>query len=245
MASKKARRDWKWARRLLALSGAVVLLSGIVGAATFGRILFRPNAYEAVTSIETQPSFHDPVLLARAWALPVAEKYRQHPYEYQSNPSFCGPASVANLLRSLGVNFAQADVIRGTKFQPWFGILVNGLTLDELAGLIRMRLDRPVHIVRDLSLTAFREAMKSSNDPNTRLIVNFHRGPLFSRGAGHFSPILGYLSDRDLVFVGDVNGYYRPFLVETERLWQSTTTIDSTSGKARGLLIIDLIAPRP
>ncbi|MEE7449763.1 phytochelatin synthase [Methylobacterium radiotolerans] len=243
MAGGKARRGWKWTHRLLAVSGAAVLLFGIFGAVTLGPVLLRPNAYKAVASIETQPSFHDPALLARAWALPVAEKYRQRPYEYQSNPSFCGPASVANLLRSLGVDFAQADVIRGTRFQPWFGLLVNGLTLEELADLIRRRLDRPVHIVRDLSLAAFREAMERSNDPNRRLIVNFHRGPLFGRGAGHFSPVLGYLPDRDLVFVGDVNGDYTPFLVGTERLWQAATTIDSASGKARGLLIVGPLAP--
>ncbi|PIK73518.1 phytochelatin synthase, partial [Methylobacterium frigidaeris] len=178
-------------------------------------------------------------LLARAWALPVAAAYRRRPYEYQRNPSFCGPASVANLLRSLGVDFSQADVLRGTPFQPWFGILVNGLTLDEMADLIRVRLDRRVSVVRDLSLPAFREAMVSGNDPSKRLIVNFHRGPLFGRGAGHFSPVLGYLPDDDLVFVGDVNGDYRPFLVHSERLWRAVTTLDSTSGNARGLLVIE------
>jgi hypothetical protein len=245
MASEQARRGWTWGRRLLAAFAAVVILAGIAGAAVLGPILLRPNAYKAVTSIETQATFHDPALLAQAWALPVAEKYRQRPYEYQNNPSFCGPATVANLLRSLGVDFSQADVIRGTAFQPWFGILVNGLTLDELADLIRRRLDRPVRVVRDLSLPAFREAMRSSNDPRKRLIVNFHRGPLFSRGAGHFSPVLGYLPDRDLVFVGDVNGTYTPFLVGTERLWQAVTTIDGTSGKARGLLVIDSTLPSP
>ncbi|MBP1180655.1 phytochelatin synthase family protein [Methylobacterium sp. PvR107] len=194
-------------------------------------------------SIATRPDFQDPALLARAWALPVAAAYRRRPYEYQSNPSFCGPASVANLLRSLGVDFSQADLLRGTAFQPWFGVLVNGLTLDELAALIRRRLDRPVRVVRDLSLPHFRAAMASGNDPDKRLVVNFHRGPLFGQGAGHFSPILGYLPDRDLVFVGDVNGDYRPFLVGSERLWRAVTTLDRTSGKARGLLIVDTALP--
>jgi hypothetical protein len=92
-------------------------------------------------------------------------------------------------------------------------------------------------------LAEFRAAMISGNDPAKRLIVNFHRGPLFGRGAGHFSPILGYLPDRDLVFVGDVNGDYRPFLVDSERLWRAVTTLDGASGKARGLLIIDMALP--
>jgi hypothetical protein len=116
---------------------------------------------------------------------------------------------------------------------------VNGLTLDEVADLIRRRLDHPIRVVRDLSLPAFRDLMRSGNDPDKRLIVNFHRGPLFGRGAGHFSPILGYLPDADLVFVGDVNGDYRPFLGSAERLWRAVATLDSTSGKTRGLLIVE------
>lgn len=239
MMAEQVRRGRVWKRRLAACLGSAILLAGLAGAASFGQRLLRPNAYASVTSIATRPDFHDPALLARAWALPVAAAYRRRPYEYQSNPSFCGPATVANLLRSLGVDFSQADMLRGTAFQPWFGVLVNGLTLEELADLLRRRLDRQVHVVRDLSLPAFREAMKSSNNPEKRLIVNFHRGPLFGRGAGHFSPILGYLADADLVFVGDVNGDYRPFLVSSERLWRAVATMDGTSGKPRGLLIID------
>jgi hypothetical protein len=243
MVAEQVRRGRSWRRRRSAILGAIALLVGIVGAARLGPRLVGPNADTSVISIATRPDFQDPALLARAWTLPVAAAYRRRPYEYQSNPSFCGPASVANLLRSLGVDFSQADVLRGTAFQPWFGVLVNGLTLDELAELIRRRLDRPVRVVRDLSLAEFRAAMISGNDPAKRLIVNFHRGPLFGRGAGHFSPILGYLPDRDLVFVGDVNGDYRPFLVDSERLWRAVTTLDGASGKARGLLIIDMALP--
>ncbi|GJD64671.1 phytochelatin synthase family protein [Methylobacterium frigidaeris] len=130
-------------------------------------------------------------------------------------------------------------MLRGTAFRPWFGVLVNGLTLDELADVVRTRFERPVHVVRDLSLPAFREAMKRSNDPGRRMIVNFHRGPLFGRGAGHFSPILGYLPNEDFVFVGDVNDHDRPFLVGSKRLWRTVTTIDGASGKGRGLLIVE------
>jgi hypothetical protein len=246
MVAEQVRRGRVRKRRLAPFLGLTALLAGCAGAASVGAHLLRPNAYASVRSIERRSDFHDPALLAQAWALPVAAAYRRRPYEYQSNPSFCGPATVANLLRSLGVDFSQADVLRGTTFQPWFGVLVNGLTLEELADLLRRRLDRQVHVVRDLSLAAFREAMKSSNNPKKRLIVNFHRGPLFGRGAGHFSPILGYLADADLVFVGDVNGDYRPFLVSSERLWRAVATIDGTSGKPRGLLIIDTaLSDRP
>lgn len=72
------------------------------------------------------------------------------------------------------------------------------------------------------------------------MIVNFHRGPLFGRGHGHFSPVLGYLAERDLVLVGDVNADYKPYLVPVERLWRGVDTVDDATGKKRGLLIADL-----
>ena len=104
MVAEQVRRGRVWKRRLAAFFGSAVLLAGLAGAASVGPRLLRPNAYASVTSIETRPDFHDPALLARAWALPVAAAYRRRPYEYQNNPSFCGPATVANLLRSLGVD---------------------------------------------------------------------------------------------------------------------------------------------
>ena len=57
---------------------------------------------------------------------------------------------------------------------------------------------------------------------------------------GHFSPILAYLPDEDLVFVGDVNADFKPWLASPERLYAAINTVDSTTGKTRGLLRIAL-----
>jgi hypothetical protein len=75
--------------------------------------------------------------------------------------------------------------------------------------------------------------------------VNFHRGPLFGIGHGHFSPILGYLADKDLVFVGDVNHDYMPFVVSSARLFDAMNTVDSASGLKRGFLVIDADVQQP
>ena len=75
--------------------------------------------------------------------------------------------------------------------------------------------------------------------------VNFHRGPLFGIGHGHFSPILGYLADEDLVFVGEVNHDYMPFVVSSARLFDAMNTVDSASGLKRGLLVIDADVQQP
>ena len=48
-----------------------------------------------------------------------------------------------------------------------------------------------------------------------------------------------HLPAEDLVFVGDVNANYRPWLVPTGRLYDAQNTIDSSSRAKRGLLDID------
>jgi Phytochelatin synthase len=219
---------------LLALIAALLLAGGVV----LGPLLFARNEYAHVQSIEARADFRDPALIASAWQLPVAREYRRETYEYQDNQSFCGPASLANLLRSLGIDKSQQQVIDGSDYEPWFGILIGGMTLDELAALLRQQVPHRVSIVRDVSLADFRQLMRSANNPAHRYIVNFHRGPVFGRGHGHFSPILGYLEDKDLVLVGDVNAEYRPFLVESEVLWRGTDTIDSETGQERGLIVL-------
>ena len=76
------------------------------------------------------------------------------------------------------------------------------------------------------------------NDPTRRYIINFTRGPLFGTGGGHHSPLAGYLSEEDLVFVLDVNKKYGPWLVKPERLYEAMNTVDRSAGKKRGLLLI-------
>ena len=69
--------------------------------------------------------------------------------------------------------------------------------------------------------------------------INFSREPIFGTGAGHISPIGGYLEAEDLVFVLDVNEDYKPWLVERERLFSAMDTIDGDGDKKRGLLLIE------
>ena len=71
-------------------------------------------------------------------------------------------------------------------------------------------------VLRDLDMTTFKENVRLTNDPSRRYVINFTRGPLFGTGGGHHSPIGGYLSDEDLVFVLDVNKKYGPWLVKPD-----------------------------
>lgn len=190
-------------------------------------------------SVELMPAYHDPALLSRAWSLPVAHLYGPQDYMFQQNPSTCGPTSIADVLHSEGRRADPDSVMEGSGVFQIFGILPGGLTLDQEAEILERKAGKPVKKLRDLSLDDFRAEMAKSNDPSQRIIVNFTRMPLFGRGHGHFSPVLGYLPAEDLVFVGDVNAHYQPSLISTSRLYEAQNTVDSSSHAKRGLLEIE------
>jgi hypothetical protein len=202
-----------------------------------GPALVQPDAAAGV-SIKTQRSYQDALLLDKAWALPVAASYKPH-IEFQRNGSFCGPTSLANVQHSLGQAGDQSTVLDGTGFHTWLGYLPKGLTLDELADIARQKLGKRVTVMRGLDLAGFRQQLKLANDPSRRYVINFSRQPLFGAGGGHHSPIAGYLADEDLVLVLDVNSDFGPWLVKPERLWAAMNTVDDSSHKPRGLLLIN------
>ncbi len=225
------RRRWPWV--FAAITAILVALAVFAFGPHIGPV--------ASTSIERLAVYQDPALLRQAWAQPVARRYGPAGYMYQRNPSACGPTSIADLLHSEGRDVTPAQVLEGSGIRTIFGILPGGLTLDEEAALLRKRTGAPVTVLRGLSLAAFRAEMARSNDPGRRIIVNFTRQPLFGRGHGHFSPVLGYLPERDLVFVGDVNGDFRPWLVPAARLYEAVNTIDLATHAKRGVL--EVVAP--
>lgn len=226
------RRHIAWAVLVL-----VALLLGYP-AALIARAKFLPRRFD-LPSIAQSSEYQDPALLERAWMLPVAARYG-HKLEFQANVSVCGPASAANVFRSLGAGPTTVRaVLEGTGRCRWLGYCWNGLTLDELAEVVRSKTDRRVTVLRDLPLAEFRAHLARSNDPGRRYVVNFHRGLLFGRGGGHHSPVGGYLADRDLVFVLDVNASFGPWLASTERLFQAVNSNDPDGGRKRGLLLIE------
>jgi len=144
----------------------------------------------------------------------------------QSNVSLCGPASLANVFRSLSeAATTESGVLAGTA-RCWTGFCVQGLTLDELADVARAHTYRKVTVLQDLTADEFRDHPRRSNDTSRRYVINFRRREIFGAGVGHFSPIAGYFENEDLVFVLDVNENFRPWLIERSRLFAAMSTLD-------------------
>lgn len=224
-------------KAILSMGLAAVLIGG--SAAIIPSWLWGdPADYSSVVSIKATREYQDPALLEQAWALPVARLYRRD-IDYQRNASFCGPTSVVNVLRSLRRPGDQASLLQGTGISSVLGYLPGGVTLDQLAAIVRQKLASRVTVLRDLDRASFRDPMRRTNDLSRRYVINFSRGPLFGQGGGHHSPIAGYLVDQDLVLVLDVNRNYGPWLVKSDRLYDAMNTVDGTSKQKRGLLLIE------
>jgi hypothetical protein len=172
------------------------------------------------------------IILEKAWHLPVASTFEGH-VDFQSNQSLCGPASIANILRSFGEPADTEKKVLAHTTKCWSGICFFGLSLDELADVTRTATKRSVTVLRDLTPEAFRDELRHVNDPSRRYVINFARAPIFDSGVGHHSPIGGYLEAEDLVLVLDVNEKFKPWLVERSRLYDAMNTVDGD--KKRGL----------
>ena len=117
----------------------------------------------------------------------VAASYRigvGHHVDYQSNQSLCGPASIANILRSFGESTDTESKVLAHTTKCWSGICFLGLSLDELADVTRTATKRSVTVLRDLTPEAFRDELRHVNDPNRRYVINFTRAPIFGSGVG-------------------------------------------------------------
>jgi Phytochelatin synthase len=210
--------------------GAVILL-GTLLAAVHVSLSHISVPSEAIHSSVTRSA----ALLDRGWELPVAQTFKPE-LLWQSNPSTCGAASLANVFRSLSETRTERQLLARTN-RCWFGICVVGLALDELADVAKAHTTRKITVLRDLNPEQFRDLVRSANDPSRRLVVNFSREPIFGAGGGHHSPIGGYLESEDLVFVLDVNRKFQPWLVERSRLFAAVDTLDGE--KKRGVLLLE------
>jgi len=81
------------------------------------------------------------------------------------------------------------------------------------------------------------------DQPERYLLVNFSRATLSddNAGGGHFSPLAAYNGRADDLLVMDVARYkFPPFWVDTDLLWQAMATTDTSSGRHRGYIVVEV-----
>jgi hypothetical protein len=141
-------------------------------------------------------SFHDHALDNTVYAKdfpPLERSFRPQIYR-----SFCGPASIATVLRAYGVNGADQTFL----FPSLAGKLkafYTGMTLAELDALAKSSGLRTQLIYADqLNLEAFRDRLKSSlAREGDFVLVNYDRRVLRQKGMGHISPVVAYDPQQD------------------------------------------------
>lgn len=174
--------------------------------------------------------------------------------------TFCGPASLATALNSLGLHepspaafFPYRRMTQDSLFTPanlavksYAAVQAGGLTLEQLAAFARNLGASAEAVHADaLDAAALRARISATlADPASRVVVNYSRIPLEQEGDGHISPVAAYDAESDAVLVLDVARYkYPPVWVPVATLLVAMQREDPDAGRARGLLV--LTRPRP
>ena len=225
----------RWVRRI-----ALVLLLSVGGLVLSGAYLGYRLSHPSAEDFHPQVQITGRALREALERVP-AQRYLLG-FHYQDTWSTCGPASLRNALLSLGADVDSERALFGEDRLAWWRALGLGMTLDELAALARANTPHAVEVLRPANLDAFRAILDDANEPDTRLIVNFDRAPVFGVSVGHFSPIGGYEAATGWVTLLDVTEGYGFSLVPDTLLLQATRMADPVSGRARGVLRI--VAPQ-
>lgn len=125
--------------------------------------------------------------------------------------------------------------------KPAMAVLAHGLTLDELAGVLRASGARVERVFAgDTTVAAFRAAARAVlQQTDAVLLVDVSREALGQVGGGHISPLAAYNPEADRFLFLDVARYkYPPSWLSAERLFAAMNTTDPASGKTRGYVIV-------
>ena len=169
-------------------------------------------------------------------------------YQTQSDPSFCGLASLVVALNSLSV-----DPRRQWKGAwRWFSedlldccasldeVKARGLDLDEFACLARCNgAEVQVYRADVADLHEWREALLTAASGEAVVVASYDRTVMGQTGSGHYSPIGGYHRGGDLALILDVARFkYPPHWAPAELVWTAMGRIDQASGLARGWVML-------
>ena len=173
----------------------------------------------------------------------------------QKTQSYCSVASAITVLNAMPIkkpvdpayapyayftqsNYFTPEVVKVISPQT---VLSQGMTLDEMARTLAQHGVKTQSIAGDtLDDEALRALLqKALGDDGHFVLANYLRATLGQVGGGHWSVLAAYDAQTDSVLILDVAKYkYAPVWVGISTLQKAIATIDSTSNKARGLVVV-------
>lgn len=173
----------------------------------------------------------------------------------QSTQTYCSVASAVTVLNAMPVrkpvdpvyapypyftqsNYFTPDVIKVISPQT---VLEMGMTRKQMAETLMLHGVNVKNIAGDtLNDERLRSLLrKTLGDDGQFVLVNYLRSSLGQEGGGHWSVLAAFDAQSDRVLILDVARYkYAPVWVGISTLRQAIATIDTTSNKARGLVIV-------
>lgn len=173
----------------------------------------------------------------------------------QKNQAYCGVASSIMVLNALSIPAPEApeygsyhlftqDNFFNTQTQKVVApevVARKGMTLEQLGKLLETySVKADVHHAGDTTLDEFRSlVVKNLQEPGNFVLVNYLRKAIGQETGGHISPVAAYNKETDRFLILDVSRYkYPPVWVKASELWQAMATVDSSSGKTRGFVLV-------
>jgi len=135
-------------------------------------------------------------------------------------------------------NYFTSDVVKIISPQT---VLQMGMTREQMAETLVAQGVRAESIAGDtLNDESLRTLLqKALLDDGQFVLANYLRANLGQVGGGHWSVLAAFDAQSDRVLILDVAKYkYPPAWVNISTLRQAIATIDTTSNKARGLVIV-------
>ncbi len=173
----------------------------------------------------------------------------------QKNQAYCGVASSIMVLNALPIPAPEApeygsyhlftqDNFFNAQTQKVVApevVARKGMTLEQLGKLLETyAVKADVHHAGDTTLDEFRSlVVKNLQEPGNFVLVNYLRKAIGQETGGHISPVAAYNKETDRFLILDVSRYkYPPVWVKASELWQAMATVDSSSGKTRGFVLV-------
>ena len=173
----------------------------------------------------------------------------------QINQTYCSVASAITVLNALPIrkpvdpiyapnayftqsNYFTPEVAKVVSPQT---VLAQGMTRDEMVQTLVRQGVKAVSIAGDsIDDKGLRTLLqKAMGDDGPFVLVNYLRSAVGQEGGGHWSVLAAYDAQSDRVLILDVAKYmYAPAWVGIDTLQKAIATVDTTSNKSRGLVVV-------